>query len=354
MGNKTKNVKMKSVLHVINDLKLGGAQKLVSDLIIESKDEYRFSIFILDSSNGLFDKILNEERIEILSLYPISLNKILKIIRRLKSTDLIHVHLFPLLYLCSFIPIKKVYTEHNTWNRRRKYNLLMRIERFIYSNYDAVISISNKTKDALDTWLNRIPTNYNDVIYNGINLNKFTKKPLGIFGYRLGMMGRFSAQKDQATILHALKYLPEEFSVIFAGSGELLNNIKSLSQELNINRRVKFLGQITNIENYLNNIDLYIQSSNWEGFGLAPLEAMSKQIPTIGSNVDGLDEVIGSSDYLFKKDNPKDLAKSIMRIYNTDNSYMDAQKFAYARAKEFSIDIAKEKYSQLYSLIINQ
>ena len=230
----------------------------------------------------------------------------------------------------------------------------MRIERFIYSNYDAVISISNKTKDALDTWLNRIPTNYNDVIYNGINLNKFTKKPLGIFGYRLGMMGRFSAQKDQATILHALKYLPEEFSVIFAGSGELLNNIKSLSQELNINRRVKFLGQITNIENYLNNIDLYIQSSNWEGFGLAPLEAMSKQIPTIGSNVDGLDEVIGSSDYLFKKDNPKDLAKSIMRIYNTDNSYMDAQKFAYARAKEFSIDIAKEKYSQLYSLIINQ
>ena len=68
MGNKTKNVKMKSVLHVINDLKLGGAQKLVSDLIIESKDEYRFSIFILDSSNGLFDKILNEERIEILSL----------------------------------------------------------------------------------------------------------------------------------------------------------------------------------------------------------------------------------------------------------------------------------------------
>ena len=352
MENNSTKYKKKFIIHVINDLKLGGAQKIVSELILESKKEFDFAVIILNPSNGLFNKIIETEKIEVTSIFPISIKKISKIISFLKLADLLHVHLFPSLYLCAFIPIKKIFTEHNTWNRRRKLNFLRKIENIIYKRYDGVISISKKTKHALHNWLDGIPSKFSPVIYNGINLKTFSQKTLGITGYTIGMMGTFTAQKDQATILNALKILPEKYTVIFAGSGELENNIKDLSEKLKIDHRVYFLGQITDVENYLNNIDLYVQSSHWEGFGLAPLEAMSKQIPTIGSNVDGLDEVIGITKYLFEKNSSHDLVRLILQIYDTKESYSDAQEYAYSRAKYFSIDKTKDNYSELYRSII--
>ena len=343
----------RNVLHIINDLKLGGAQKLVSDLIIGSKNELNSSIIILDSSNSLFDKLLTENGIKITSLFPLSFKNFYEIFKLLKNADILHVHLFPCLYLFAFIPIKKVFTEHNTWNRRRKYHLLKYVEKFIYSKYDGIVSISNNTKEALKLWLGGIPAKFDNVVYNGIDLDKFTVKPLGESGHTIGMMGRFSAQKDQETIIRALKFLPETYTIKFAGSGELINESKILTEELNLNDRVEYLGQISNIENYLNSIDLYIQSSHWEGFGLAPLEAMSKQIPTIGSNVKGLDEVIGDSVYLFSKNDPEELANSILKIYESTDSFINAQKYSFSRAKQFSITKTTEKYLQIYSSIID-
>ena len=125
-----------------------------------------------------------------------------------------------------------------------------------------------------------------------------------------------------------------------------------LSKTLKIDDRVKFLGRIIDVDDYLNSIDVYVQSSNWEGFGLAPLEAMAKRIPTIGSNVIGLDEVIGSNRYLFKKNNPEELVRLIKYIFSKREFYVKAQKYSYSRSQEFSIDDTNSAYSRLYRHII--
>lgn len=340
------------IVHLINNLSLGGAQKLVSDLIIESKKEFNLAVIVLNNYEGLFDKIIEKEKIKIISFFPFSIKNFFEIIKLIKIADLIHVHLFPMLYLCAFIPIKKVFTEHNTWNRRRDLPFIRVFEKIIYKRYDGIISISNNTKEALSKWLGGIPSTYSPVIYNGIDLKKFSHKPLGFHGHRIGMMGTFSAQKDQKTIIHALKILPEKYSVIFAGDGDQEQKMIDLSKKLEINNRVIFLGRIINIDQYLNDIDIYVQSSNWEGFGLAPLEAMAKRIPTIGTNVEGLNEVIGLEKYLFKKNNAKDLARLIQNIFEKKISYVNAQEHSILQSNKFSIKGTNNLYSKLYKDVI--
>jgi glycosyltransferase involved in cell wall biosynthesis len=349
---KRRNSKKQHIVHVINDLKLGGAQKLVSDLILNDLNTYVYSIILIDSSDGLFDINLKKNNVKVFSIFPLSFKNIFAIIQLLKKTDLIHVHLFPLLYLFAFLPIKKIFTEHNTWNRRRNKFYLRHIERIIYSNYNAIVSISNQTKILLNNWLNPIPAKNSLVVFNGVDSTKFTHKAFGILGFRIGMMGRFSAQKDQETILRALQLLPKKYQVILAGSGEKLENTKTLSKKIGVSSRTIFTGQIDDINTYLNKIDIYVQSSHWEGFGLAPLEAMSKGIPTIGSNVDGLNEVIGSRKYLFEKNCAEDLAQLILDIYEDDSSYVLAQKYALAQSKKFSLNKTSNEYKNIYNSII--
>lgn len=84
---------------------------------------------------------------------------VFKIIPYLKKYDLIHAHLFPVLYWVvlakwiSFSKKKIVYTEHNTNNKRREIKLFQKIDRIIYSGLHQIITISlevdNKLKPGL-------------------------------------------------------------------------------------------------------------------------------------------------------------------------------------------------------------
>lgn len=59
-------------------------------------------------------------------------------------------------------------TEHNTYNHRRKYLIFKLIDRFVYSNFKEVISITKGTADNLKKWAGI----ESKVIYNGICLDK--------------------------------------------------------------------------------------------------------------------------------------------------------------------------------------
>jgi len=117
------------ILHVINNLATGGAEKLLletipkyptdvmtMDLLVLNGIEHPFFIdFQKNKSNQLFSLGKN-------SIYnPILIFKVMKY---LKQYDIIHVHLFPSLYwvalakMLSLSSVKLVYTEHSTNNRR--------------------------------------------------------------------------------------------------------------------------------------------------------------------------------------------------------------------------------------------
>ena len=156
-----------NVVHIINNLDVGGgAQSLVKDICNNGK--YNHTVITLEKSLLKYDDILS------LNLF----RQPIKSLRMIFFSDVIHFHLFPCLYLAPlFFYKKKVFTEHNTFNRRRKYKVFRLIASFFYLIYSKLFFITNGTKNALEEWLigERLKAKL-EIIYNGVDFSAFDRK----------------------------------------------------------------------------------------------------------------------------------------------------------------------------------
>jgi len=91
-------------------------------------------------------------------------------------------------------------------------------------------------------------------------------------------------------LLEALKGLPYTLTII--GSGEQEEQLKKFAAENKI--ETNFLGNVPNHElpKILNQHELFILPSLWEGMPKTLLEAMSCGLPVIGTKIEGIKEVI--------------------------------------------------------------
>ena len=131
------------VLHVISSLEIGGAQRLLSDLLpIQKQQGIDVSLLVLKSEDNAFSKKVADAGVPIISLNvksfrnPFLASKVRKVIRQY---DVVHAHLVHALYICSLaargLKTKLVYTEHSTSNNRRGKTFMRPIEKFIYGRY---------------------------------------------------------------------------------------------------------------------------------------------------------------------------------------------------------------------------
>lgn len=317
------------ILHVINGLGSGGAEKLVVEICNELSEDFNTGLYLLENKNNFFSDQLSENVV----LYSKSSSKysfknLIQLHKTIKQYDVIHAHLFPTLYFVAFLslffPNKKfVFTEHNTINNRRKIKLLKPLEKIIYSRFDIITCISKAVQNNLIEWVGtdeRILLLYNFIdverilAINPIEMNSlgYSKEDILIV-----MVGSFNNnQKRQQDIIKAMKYLPPIFKAIFIGEGLRLDEYRKMVQDERLDNRVSFLGKRKDVYSIMKSCNFGVLSSEWEGFGLVALEYMACDIPSIGSNVEGLNEVVKNEHALYQKNNPKELAEKIVCLHN--------------------------------------
>jgi L-malate glycosyltransferase len=117
------------------------------------------------------------------------------------------------------------------------------------------------------------------------------------------------AKPDEAVLVHLSNFRPvkriQDVIRIFAGvakqmparllmvgDGPERSSAEWLAKSLNISDRVSFLGKHDQVNQLLPAADLMLMPSEMESFGLAALEAMACEVPTIGTNVGGVSELI--------------------------------------------------------------
>lgn len=368
------------VLHIINNLGSGGAEKLIEEFLplMNNIKGVKADVLLLTDKNNVFDKKLKENGVTVnvvplRKIYsPFNILYIKKYIVE-RNYDVVHAHLFPTIYWTSIASKlifknrpKFIITEHSTHNRRRGKCFLFYIEKFIYFNYDKIISINEMTQEKLIFWLKpkRKYLQKFAVIKNGININKFreaepyNKKEINsnfTESTRLVcMVGRLSKQKDQATLIKAMKNLPEDVHLLLIGEGPLKGKSKNLAKEEGVENRVHFLGFRNDVERLLKTCDIVVLSSNWEGFGLAAVEGMASGKPVLASDIPGLREVVAGAGILFPKGDSKKLAKIIKNLLDDLNKYEEISQECSIRASEFVIDKTVAGYIKVYeqSLLI--
>lgn len=343
-----------SVVHIINDLNgNGGAERLVVEL---AQRQARFSATVI-VWKGANHELLEDKTFAAVTIIAVKLSSprsIARAWRAMRAADVVHVHLFPSLYFCAFLPFRKIYTEHNTWNRRRARRWLRGIERWVYGRYDCVAAISAPVRDHLSEWLAPMAAKIH-IVENGVSLDRFAsardRKPREDGLFYIGMVGSFTEKKDQETIVRALQRLPDKVHAVFAGVGDRRPIVEELAGALGLRERVHFSGLVRDIPAFLSHIDLYVQSSHWEGFGVAVVEAMASDLPVLVSDVGGLAVVVDNDDYRFAAKNHGQLADRIRELTSDDEKYRNATAYARRRAQGFSIDRTVSCYEDLYDLI---
>ncbi|MFN1650190.1 glycosyltransferase [Vibrio rotiferianus] len=340
------------ILHIINDLsKNGGAQRFLIDLVSHNDPHFEIKVLILSDENE-YQAELKECGVEYLSWKSLTFQQKWNLLR---WPDLVHGHLYPSIYLALLaIGKKKLQTEHNTTNRRRDYPMLKFMEYWLYKSFDMTICITGRVQEELIRFMPRYQSKYS-VVYNGVELGKFTMQPKirSAFAkdkvFKIGMAGRLHNYKDHESLLRAMQSLPQNYELHLAGGGPKQEELQALATSLGIEQRVHWYGVISDIPNFLNSLDVYVQSSLVEGFGLASVEAMASGLPVLGSDVPGLDEVIGDSRYLFPTGSPTLLADKILTITNDIDTYNEASRYSVERASLYTIDKFREGYYAAYA-----
>jgi glycosyltransferase involved in cell wall biosynthesis len=116
-------------------------------------------------------------------------------------------------------------------------------------------------------------------------------------------IGRLEKEKNPILALDALTYVRRtgsDVGLTFVGSGHLSNALKTHTRKLGLDAYVEFAGHVSDISPYLANADLLLVTSEYEGYGMALVEALSAGVPVLATDVGIAREagaIIAGNDY---------------------------------------------------------
>lgn len=151
------------------------------------------------------------------------------------------------------------------------------------------------------------------------------------------MVGRLDRDKDQKTVILAMKYLKEQLGLhkklVLVGDGPTRQELEALVESTGMTADVIFEGIRSDVENYYTAASIYVHGSPLEGLPTVFLEAMYFGLPVVSTEaLAGGREILGNDEYGLLSPNwdPEALAKNIKRIYEDDS----LRETLIARGKE--------------------
>jgi glycosyltransferase involved in cell wall biosynthesis len=151
----------------------------------------------------------------------------------------------------------------------------------------------------------------------------------------------------------ARDYLPD-ISMQIAGNDadNYAEKIRDYVRNSRHHEAIKILGGVskTTKSELMKNAKVILTTSVKEGWGLIVTEANSQGTPAIVYDVSGLkDSVIDKKTGIISKQNPKDMAKSIIEIYSNQNSYESLRSNALEHSRQYTFEAS---YNDFYDIIM--
>lgn len=352
------------ILQVITSLRMGGAEKLVTEMVPRMiQYGHQVDVLVFDGTETPLKQELEKKGVTIFSLSmggaiynPLY---IIKLVSYLQRYDIIHTHntacqLFVAL-ASKLCPARIITTEHSTNNRRRNWKWYKTIDRWMYNQYKMIVCISDiaekKLKEYLHHSQDRITTIYNGIdIFRFANANPNTKlKEEAKNRIILSMVAGFRYEKDQDTLIRALKFLPiGQYEVWLIGDGERKSQLQKLCLKEQVDNYVRFLGIRNDIPEILKASDIIIMSSHFEGLSLSSIEGMASGRPFIASDVDGLRDITLGAGILFPEGNEKILSQNIQKLIKDKTLYNETAQQCMIRAAKYDIQHTTNNYLKIY------
>jgi glycosyltransferase involved in cell wall biosynthesis len=376
------NNKLKTILYIITQTELGGAQTYVYDLAKNLKND--FNIFVAGGEQGKNGEIAKKIMAENISFYEIphlirsispindflAIIEIIKLVKKIKP-DIIHLNSSKASILGSIaakvcyvlrVPCYVIYTAHG-WvfnepmpNGKRKFYKYA--EKFTSYFKNTIICVSEFDRQtAIKEKI--APAKKLITIHNGIKkidflsreqareiLSKKSKIENQKSEIIIGSIGNLYKTKGFEYLIEAIYILITNYQLpittIIIGDGQEKNNLEDLIGQYNLKNKAWLTGRIDNASQYLKAFNIYICSSVKEGLSYTVMEAMQAGLPIIATSIGGNPELI--SDYetglLVKANKPTLIAEKIIELLNNNKLQ---KKLGVAASEEANKNFFLEK-----------
>lgn len=193
------------------------------------------------------------------------------------------------------------------------------------------------------------------VIPNGVNILPYTEKGSRNNPIVIGTLSRLNHQKGIDILIEYIDRFvsesAEEFLIKIAGDGEEKLAIESKIKSKKLNKYIELIGATNEPQKFLDEIDIYISFARFEGMPLSVLEAISKSVPCILSNVVGNNDIIKDNTigYLFNLDDYESFRNEFLNIIRNKSERVAKAKLAHTYLyKNFSVENMVEDTLKVY------
>lgn len=368
----------------------GGTGTFVNDLLKIKETERNFNIKITVLEKSSLRKINNNEIVYFASKnfypekYQFSLKVLLTLIREffwLKGIlneyqpDIIlsiDSHCLILAQATRLIFPKKIKlaaTIHNNIEAvinhktpKRLINTIKAIIGFSLRRADKVIVVSKGLSNHLYQFFNlkdRPEVIYYDLspVYLANKIQKpktFSQQPIKT----ILTMSRLFPQKDIRTLIKAYGLVKAKISGIklwIVGDGPLKPKLKETVKHMML-KDIKFFGWVDDPLKLMNQADLFVFSSHWEGFGYTIIEAMSQGLPIVATNTPfGPKEILknGTSGKLVSMADAEEMAKVIYQLLTNPKQYHYFSQKSIERSQDFTLNNMVKEYKKIFDELVS-
>ena len=206
-----------------------------------------------------------------------------------------------------------------------------------------------------------------EVIPNFVDTERYAPRPNGVDRTRF-------ARKGERILVHISNFRPskrvEDVVRVFAavrrevpsvllmvGDGAERTRSREVACALGVERHIRYLGTLDEVEDVLALGDLFILTSENESFGLAALEAMSSGVPVIGTTAEGLPELIrdGETGYLLPVGDVPGMARRAIELLSDERRRVAMGESARRIAVEkYEASRVVPLYEEFYARMIGQ
>ncbi|MGL5616878.1 MAG: glycosyltransferase family 4 protein [Sarcina sp.] len=222
----------------------------------------------------------------------------------------------------------------------------------IIENADGILTVSEYSKGDILKFFPSFPSERIFVTPLAANENykiddkeknlKLVQKRFSFEGNYIMYIGGFSTRKNVKSLVESFNSIYDKFNepiklLIVGGLRDEGLKLKNFTEELPCKDNVIFTGFLE--EDYLPTIysgcKLFVYPSNYEGFGLPPLEAMSCGTPVLASKITSIPEVVQNEEMLFNP-NSNELKEKLLDILNSEEKLKELSLSAIEIASRFT------------------
>jgi len=361
----------------------GGTQKHVIDIAKKiDKTEFQLDIIystdrnnnFVQESKGIFNSTIGLPIRRSASFTDISnIIKMRKIILE-NNYDIVHCHSTKAGFvgrLATFVSRHPnvIYSPHGFMfcdNRiLMKRFLYLKMEKYLGYVTQRLVAVSGSERDlALEH--NIVPNKKIITLYNSIDpsdfddftyINRVPEKMKDGSEIILGTVGRLYYQKDPITLIKSFKIINDRFpntKLVMVGDGPLEQVCIKLIDKLGLKLKIDLTGYQKNSKAFYKIFDIFMLSSHYEGLPYALLEAMSMGIPSVGTNVVGIKDLIlnGRTGYLAEEEDYNGLADAVINLLSNPQLLSEFSENAKNITREnFNFNNGIQEYQEFYSSV---